>query len=198
MRLLLLFLVVTFSLISCNQQNNGVSEEQPSTSKNISDTTNNDMSLVSQNEKFEIIKRAKAYFGRYIKARLKELDPDGPASEHVESREFYVGDINLDKIPDAIVLYNIEGIGGGNNWHRYILLLVNDGNDFTALNHAVVAGTLEGEAEFIGIENGYAIFDKMEFVSKNELQKINEDQPSKYKRIGYGIRGANLVIDEIK
>ncbi len=148
-------------------------------------------------DNFEIIERTKTYFNKYIVVRLKEIDEDGNASEYEESRQYYVGDINLDGIPDAIVLYTVEGVGGGNNSYRHILLLVNDGKKFSALNHAMVSGTLEGESKFIGIQNGYAVFDKMEFISYDLIERIKERKPSVYKKIGYGIRGDDIVIEEL-
>ena len=159
---------------------------------------NDDDDVDTDVDTLEIVKRAKKFFNQYINKRLAEIDPDGFASEYDESREYYVGDINLDNIPDAIVLYTIEGVGGGNNWERHIVMLINDGKEFDELNHTIVYGTLEGEGTFIGIENGYVLFDKLEYNSTNTLEKLQEGTPTKYRRVGYGIRGNNIVIDEIK
>lgn len=199
MKSLLLILIVTITcLSSCTLKNKNANKVEEIKTTKIIDTTIKETSLENKNEKFEIIDRAKIFFNRYIDIRIKELDPDGFANEFKEAREYYVGDINLDNIPDAIVLYTLEGLSGGNNWYRYILMLVNDGKEFKTLNHTVISGTLEGQAEFVGIKNGYAVFNKMEFISKDLMQKIDEGQPSKYKIIGYGIRGDNIVIDELK
>jgi len=199
MKTLLILLAITINVSFCKSQSENTGDE---TTKNETYTTSDVGSWIAEindnsYDKFEIIKRAKLLFNQYIKARIKEVDPDGFASEYEEARQYYVGDINLDKIPDAIVLYTIEGVGGGNNWYRHIVMFVNDGKEFSALNHTVVCGTLEGQAEFVGIQNGYVVFDKMEFISNNFFEKLNEKQPTKYKKIGYGIRENNIVIDEL-
>lgn len=200
MKTLLILLAITVNMSFCKSQ---VENTEEGITKNISDTTEDVKNLIADindnsYDKFEIIKRAKLGFNQYIKKRIKEIDPDGYAYEYEEARQYYVGDINLDKIPDAIVLYTIEGVGGGNNWYRHLVMFINDGNKFTALNHVVVFGTFEGQAELVGIKNGYVIFDKMEFNSNDFFEKLDEKQPTKYRRIGYGIRGNEIVIDELK
>lgn len=155
-------------------------------------------SSFSQNQefdKFEFVKKAKIFFDKYIPARLQEVDESGYAYEYKEAREFYIGDINLDGIPDAIVLYTIEGVGRGNNWYRHILFLPNNNNEISELNHIMVYGTLSGQGKFIGIQNGYAVFEMFNYTSKNIKDVLKEKNPSKYQRVGYGIRDKKMVID---
>jgi len=156
---------------------------------------------VSQNrkfDKFDFLKKAKVFFEEYIIARLQEVDEEGYAYEYDEAREFYTGDINLDGIPDVVVLYTIEGVGRGNNWYRHILLLPNINNEISDINHTMVYGTLSGQGKFIGIQNGYAVFEMLNYSSDNIKDVLKEKNPSKYQRLGYGIRGNQMVIDEIK
>lgn len=146
---------------------------------------------------FDFLKKAKEFFEQYIVVRLQELDEDGQAYEHEKAREYYIGDINLDGIPDVVVLFTVEGVGGGNNWYRHILLLPNLTNEISDINHSLVYGTLRGSGEFVGIRNGYAVFDLLNYSSNNLKDILDEGRPSKYQRLGYGIRGNEMVIDEI-
>tara|TARA_R110000850_G_scaffold33379_4_gene90936 strand:+ start:140 stop:1012 length:873 start_codon:yes stop_codon:yes gene_type:complete len=168
----------------------------------ISELTENQIEIVEEpiklnTSKFELISLAKDFFKNYIPIRLKELDEEGYASEYTDAREFYVGDINLDKNPDVVVLYTVEGVGKGNNWARHILMLVSDGKDITHLNHTLVYGTFEGEGKFLGIKNGYAIFELITYQSEDIREKLKEQGPTKYQKVGYGLRDGLIVMDEI-
>lgn len=160
--------------------------------------TNLTFSQNQEFDKFEFIQKAKDFFEEYIPARLQEVDESGYAYEYKKAREYYIGDINLDGIPDAIVLYTIEGVGQGNNWYRHILLLPNINNEISQLNHTMVYGTFSGQGKFIGIQNGYAVFEMLNYSSENIKDILKEKSPSKYQRIGYGIRGNEMVIDELE
>lgn len=151
-----------------------------------------------ETDKFAFLKKAKTLFNEYIPARLAEVDPTGYAYEYEDAREFYTGDINLDGVPDVIVLYTIEGVGRGNNWYRHILLIPNINNEIRDFNHTMIYGTLSGEGKFIGIQNGYAVFEMLNYSSDNIKDVLKEKNPSKYQRIGYGIRKNSMVIDEIE
>ncbi|WP_417619844.1 hypothetical protein [Oceanihabitans sediminis] len=131
------------------------------------------------------LQKVKTAFTKYISVRLQKIDETGYAYEKEDEREFHIGDINLDGVPDVIVLYTIKDVGGTNSSYRNILLLPNTDNEISNLYHDMVYGTLSGDGNFIGIIDGYAVFDIIKY-------------PSKHEKIGYGIRNKNMVKDKIK
>jgi hypothetical protein len=58
-----------------------------------------------------------------------------------ESRKTCEGDVNGDGKVDAAVIYTIEGVGGGNGWTQYILLMVAAPQGVGATNPKEVGAT---------------------------------------------------------
>lgn len=145
----------------------------------------------NSSDKSELIAKAKIFFEKFIAARLKEEDELGYANEYGEVREFFIGDINLDGVPDVVVLYTIEGVGGGNNWSRNILLLVFEENEVRSYGDDMVFSNFSDKRKFIGIRNGYAVF---ETISNNSSNSSKGNDTNNELRIGYGIRGDKIII----
>jgi len=177
---------------------NKIRNERVIIDKKKYDYKNEILSKTPASDKFDFLKKAKVFFEEYIVVRLKEVDEEGYAYEYVEAREFYTGDINLDGVPDVVVLYTIEAVGRGNNWYRHILLLPNINNEISEINSSMVYGTLSGQGKFIGIQKGYAVFDMLTYSSDNIIERMKEGKPSKYQRIGYGIREKQIVVEKIE
>lgn len=144
----------------------------------------------------KLIHTAKVFFNEhYIGKRILEIDPSGIAQ--LTQTQFLSGDINADNKPDVVVFYTLEGEGGGNNWRQYLLMLEFKNDSIVALNHTVVQGTLIGVSRLLGFRNGYIIFDMLDFNSDNFVDRIEEANPDKYVRRGFGIRGDQMVIEEL-
>lgn len=110
----------------------------------------------------------------------------GNASEYVESRVVLNGDINLDGEADIVIIYSIEGDGGGGNgWYRNIFLLTTFNNELTSdYKECFVYGKHGNrESHFLEIKNGFAIF--------------NISGYDKTHRLGIGIREGQLVKEKI-
>lgn len=134
----------------------------------------------------KIKENAQIFFDKYIAIRLLELDEDGYATEYKDSRgDFEVGDINSDDIPDVIVTYTVEGIGGGNNWSRHIMLMTTNGEKIIGFNNDFLYDDMQKECVFLGIQNGYANFRVIDVSYSDEVEKPRIES--------YGIRNNELV-----
>lgn len=51
---------------------------------------------------------------------------EGTYAFYDEERPLLIGDINRDSLPDALMPFSIEGMGGGNNYTAHYALLLND------------------------------------------------------------------------
>src|SRR5436190_13821404 len=65
-------------------------------------------------------KRDAAVIGKFISGEVARLG----GQEYGAARKIVTGDLNHDGIPDAAVLYTIEGMGGGNNYSQYLAVFV--------------------------------------------------------------------------
>ncbi|HLA94704.1 MAG TPA: hypothetical protein VK612_03210 [Pyrinomonadaceae bacterium] len=59
--------------------------------------------------------------GSYLKKEAK----DNAADEYAEARKIVTGDVDGDGDADAVVLYTLEGFGGGNFWVQSIAVFTN-------------------------------------------------------------------------
>ena len=153
------------------------------------DIDNSSIEIDKSYDTDKLLSQAKKFFKVYIPLRLSELDEEGYATEYEEARDYHIGDINLDGIPDIVLIYTVEGIGRGNNWARHILILTNNGEKISGYQEDIVYGKFQSDSEFLGIKDGYAIFKRYE-------PEFGGTQ-TEWKKIGFGIRNEKLVEIEI-
>src|SRR5262245_1309780 len=77
------------------------------------------------------------YANAAIAAHARRVGGQAPR----ESRKSCEGDVNGDGRPDAAVLYTIEGVGGGNGWTQYMIVLVAAPQGVGATNPKEVGAT---------------------------------------------------------
>lgn len=165
------------------------SQLDQSESKTQKSGTSNYLTKGKSYDSAKLLSQAKRFFKDYIPTRLSELDEEGYASEYEGAREYHIGDINLDGIPDVVILYTVEGIGRTNNWARHILILTNNGEEISGYYEDEIYGKFQSDSKFLGIKDGYVIFKryKPEFGGRQ----------TEWKKIGIGVRNEKLVEIEI-
>ena len=71
--------------------------------------------------------------------------------EYEEARKIVRGDINGDGKEDIVVLYTIEGFGGGNNYHQYLAVFLANGATFRHAADSVVGGKLFRDVDLTSV-----------------------------------------------
>lgn len=73
--------------------------------------------------------------------------------EYKDARKVLTGDLNKDGMPDAAVLYTIEGQGGSNNYVQYLAVFVRSKAGLEPVARAVVGGKLNRAVELVGVND---------------------------------------------
>lgn len=76
------------------------------------------------------------------------------ADEYRDARKTVRGDINKDGKEDLVVLYTLEGFGGGNLYRQYLAVFLGDGKTFRYATHQSVGGKDNRTIELNSIKNG--------------------------------------------
>jgi hypothetical protein len=84
-----------------------------------------------------------------------DLLSEGTYAFYDEERPLLIGDINRDSLPDALMPFSIEGLGGGNNYTSHYAILLNQGGRLE-YNSVLYRGNKlsENMLTFTGITNG--------------------------------------------
>jgi hypothetical protein len=79
--------------------------------------------------------------------------------EYARARKIISGNLNHDGIPDAAVLYTIEGTGGGNNYTQYLAVFVRDPatHRLVPVAHKAVGGKLYREISLESIADNVIV-----------------------------------------
>ena len=80
---------------------------------------------------------------KYISQRAKIEDAD----EYPDARKIVKTDMNGDRKSDLVVLYTLEGFGGGNAHRQYIAVFLSKGNRYALSVNEVVGGKLNRDVE---------------------------------------------------
>lgn len=91
-----------------------------------------------------------AIVNSYISRQAKKAD----AEEYAEARKILHGDVNGDKKADLVVLYTLEGFGGGNSYAQYLAVFLGKGSTFQYAANSVVGGKLNRNVELMSISGG--------------------------------------------
>jgi hypothetical protein len=73
--------------------------------------------------------------------------------EYLDARAIVLGDVNHDGIADVVVLYTIEGQGGGNNYVQYLAVFLRRSTKLVGISHASVGGKSSRSVELTTITN---------------------------------------------
>jgi len=84
---------------------------------------------------------------RFIARQAKANDAD----TYPEARKELSGDLNRDGKRDIVVLYTLEGFGGGNNYAQYLAVFLGYGRAYRHAANTVVGGKLNRSVELRSI-----------------------------------------------
>jgi hypothetical protein len=88
-------------------------------------------------------------------------------AEAKDYRTVLAGDLNHDGIPDAAVMYTLEGGNGTNNYVRYLAVFVREKGQLVLVAHAAVGGKNYRAIVMRAIENGVILCDTTAYAPKD-------------------------------
>jgi hypothetical protein len=95
----------------------------------------------------------------------QESDDNGRQAEGI--RTVIKGDLNHDGVPDAAVLYTLEGAGGGNNYTQYLAVFLRVDGRLVPVANAPVGGKLYRAIEIKTIKDNVIFCDTLDY-AKND------------------------------
>jgi hypothetical protein len=124
-----------------------------------------------------------AVIDRFIAQQAKKAD----AEEYQEARKVLRGDVNGDKKTDLVVLYSLEGFGGGNNYIQYLAIFLGNGKTFRYATNEPVGGKLRRDIDLKSITGSTINLNTKEY-RKNDAACC----PSKSGKTRYAFRNGKL------
>ena len=109
------------------------------------------------------------------------------AEEYPEARKILRGDVNRDKRTDLVVLYSLEGFGGGNNYTQYLAVFLGSGKTFRNAANEPVGGKFRRDIDLKSIVDRTINLDTKEY-RKNDAACC----PSKSGKTRYTFRNGKL------
>jgi len=100
---------------------------------------------------------------RYILRQAKSQN----CVEYGDARRTLRGDINGDDRADVVVLYTLEGCGGGLNWARILAVFLRKGSSIQYAAHAGVGAKGFRAVDLISISGGRINLDTMSYRSND-------------------------------
>jgi hypothetical protein len=100
-----------------------------------------------------------AIVNRFISRQAKKEGAD----EYREARKTLHGNINGDGKADLVVLYSLEGFGGGNSYSQYLAVFLGKGKTFQYAANAIVGGKLNRDVDLKSIASRRINLDTMEY-----------------------------------
>ena len=92
----------------------------------------------------------------------QQSEKDGFEDEGNE-RTIMTGDLNRDGLPDAVILYMLEGQNGTNNYVQHLAVFVRRNARLEPVTDAVVGGKYYRAAELKGIKNNQILFETFDY-----------------------------------
>src|SRR5262249_48609342 len=83
--------------------------------------------------------------------------------EYEEARKVLRGDVNGDGKEDIVVLYTLEGFGGGNNYSQYLAVFLASGTTFRHAADTVVGGKRMRDADLTSVTGSTINLDTKEY-----------------------------------
>ncbi len=127
---------------------------------------------------------AKSAINKHIKK--EEKSSNATASD---LNKIIFGDLDSDGDTDAVVLYSLEGFGGGMDWNQNLAVFLNKKGLFSFLDEKVVGGKYEWRAvKLINTKNGIIGLDELSC----GIQNPNLCENPKKKRIYFSLINRKL------
>jgi hypothetical protein len=86
------------------------------------------------------------------------------ADEYRDARKILRGDVNNDGKEDLVVLYTLEGFGGGNLYIQYLAVFLGNGKNFLYANHKSAGGKNNRSIELSSVKNGTINLTTLEYL----------------------------------
>ena len=112
------------------------------------------MSQMLQAQDFEPI-------NEFIAKQAKSADGE----EYSEARKVIAADLNQDDEMDAVVLYTLEGFGGGNNYLQYLaVFLGSESGKLSYFKHILVGGKNSRSVKMVSADKGKILLETLEYL----------------------------------
>jgi hypothetical protein len=95
----------------------------------------------------------------------QESDDNGRQAEGI--RTVIKGDLNHDGVPDAAVLYTLEGAGGGNNYTQYLAVFLRVDGRLVPVANKAVGGKLYRAIEIKAIKDNVILCDTIDYAEND-------------------------------
>ena len=104
-----------------------------------------------------------AVIERFISQQAKK---EG-AEDYKEARKVLHGDVNGDKKTDVVVLYSLEGFGGGNGYVQYLAVFLGNGKTFRYATNEAVGGKFRRDVDLKSVTGSTINLDTKEYRKKD-------------------------------
>jgi len=91
--------------------------------------------------------------GHVVNQFIKSQAKAARSEEYTDARKVLRGDINGDGQKDLVVLYTLEGAGGGNSYNQYLAVFLTTGRSYREVAHVLVGGKLQRDVELSSISD---------------------------------------------
>src|SRR5262245_53612192 len=91
-------------------------------------------------------------FNQVLEAYIASEAKDG--SEFKEGRRVVNSDMDNDGDPDAVVLYSVEGFGGGNSWGQRLVVFINEKGSYRPGREETVGGKFFRSFDLVSVKGG--------------------------------------------
>ncbi len=120
----------------------------------------------------------------FIERQAKKLS----AEEYAEAREIVRGDMNGDGKADLVVLYTLEGFGGGNAYRQYLAIFLAERSSFRYATQTAVGGKL------FRLVSSMSVFTRRVNLDTKEYRKNDAACcPGKGGKTSYSLKNGKLI-----
>jgi len=102
-----------------------------------------------------------------VNSFISKQATEAGADEYSEGRKIVRSDVNGDGKIDLIVLYTLEGFGGGNSHAQYLAIFLGGGKTFKNAANVAVGGKLNRSVELTGVTAGRIDLDTLAYRSND-------------------------------
>jgi hypothetical protein len=102
------------------------------------------------------------------------------AEEYKEARKVLRGDVNGDRKTDLVVLYSLEGFGGGNNYIQYLAVFLGNGKTFRYATNEPVGGKMRRDIDLKSITGSTINLNTKEYRKNDAACCPSRDAKTRY------------------